>query len=178
MLLRRIMLVFTVVFTVTFALAACGAGEQAEPSGEQTSAPAQPGATATVDPPAANQPQPDPAATTPGGNLAEPEPAGSLPSGPLYTVQIAAYEESSEATRLESFLTQQGLPAWTTTAQVDGRTVHRVRIGALPELGMTRQLGADLAQRYRADVWIAPIEARDAVPAGAVDATRAIVPSR
>lgn len=167
MLLQRI----TLVLTITLALSACDTGEQPQTSGDDASV----APSATGEQPAANQPDPSPTAAERGP--AEPASTAALPDGPLYTVQIASYEESGEASQLQSFLTQQGMPVWTTIAEVNGRTYHRVRIGALQDLDAMRRLGRDLASRYNADVWIAPVEARDAVPADAIDATRALVPS-
>lgn len=51
------------------------------------------------------------------------------PGKPAFTLQIIAYNELAQATTLEASLKKRGFDAYTVTAEVGGKTVHRVRVG-------------------------------------------------
>lgn len=158
-------LVWTLV--ATFALAACGAGDRPP----ETKAPV---ATSPVQ---AAPTQPAPAPTAP---VAVEEPVAAPPSTVqpterLYTVQIAAYVTADSAQALAAKLSQRGLPVWTMEVRVGQRTYHRIRVGAHPRLADMRRLGREIATQYRQEVWVAPIDMAAQIPAGAVEATRALL---
>lgn len=91
----------------------------------------------------------------------------------LYTVQVAAYLDRAEAEELAGLLRGRGLPIWVTQATVGGRSWTRVRIGASPNLGETRDLGSWITRAYDSAVWVAPVDqAVESVPTGAVEQTR------
>lgn len=156
-------LVWTLV--ATFALAACGAGD----SQPETKAP-------VATPPV----QPAPAQPAPTAPVAVEQPVAAPPSTVqpterLYTVQIAAYVTADSAQALAAKLSQRGLPVWTMEVRVGQRTYHRIRVGAHPRLADMRRLGREIATQYRQEVWVAPIDMAAQIPAGAVEATRALL---
>ncbi|HEX7051699.1 MAG TPA: SPOR domain-containing protein [Longimicrobiales bacterium] len=151
----------------------CGSGEQPE---------AQPPADATPEPVAEPVARPTPPPTTAPDTAADPADAAAdtaktamLPDGPLYTVQVAAWPFPDSAQVWQARLRQRGLPVWTVQAQVHGRTFHRLRVGAHPSLSAARELGRRITREYHWPVWVAPVEQRAAVPADAVEATRALL---
>lgn len=176
----RVALVFALALaTVT----ACGRGEKAQP-------PAQQRATGHVPmPPRADsarmaaqnaQKQTQTAPATP----AQPKPApdtkkktaaSAPPAGKLYTVQVAAFVNADSARSWTGRLSSQGLPVWTTAYQFHGKTFHRVRVGAVPTVAEARKLGEMLKKRYSWTFWVAPVTGAEAVPDGAVQATRRIL---
>jgi hypothetical protein len=69
-------------------------------------------------------------------------------------------------------LKSQGLPVWTSMAELGGQTFYRVRVGAVPTVSEARRLGTMLSQRYEWPVWVAPLSAADRIPENAVADTR------
>lgn len=103
---------------------------------------------------------------------AAPRPETVTPSEKLYTVQIAAYQSSAGARALAEKLQRRGLPVWTSEFQHEGRTYHRIRVGAHPSLGEMRKLGARISEEFKQDVWVAPVDGSTPIPADAVAETR------
>jgi cell division septation protein DedD len=171
------------------ALSGCGGDEPEQTPERSTPAPRRPAADTTLGDTIA----PDTAAvdTTVAGGEASGSPgagaeeaagagaAGETPSSTgrqrLYTVQIAAFTEPTSATDWAGRLRRQGLPAWTSMAELGGRTFYRVRVGAVRELDQARALGSMVSNRYEWPVWVAPITPADQVPDDAVEATRRVL---
>lgn len=110
--------------------------------------------------------QPDAANTT----------AGRVAAGErLYTVQVAAFTEATSASEWTGRLQRQGLPVWTSVAELGGQTFYRVRVGAVPTVSEARALGSMLSQRYEWPVWVAPLTPSDRIPQGAVEDTRGVL---
>lgn len=162
-----------IALTLTALLAGCGDDEpepaptqqpeqptQQQPTQQQPEQPAQPSAAE----PAAREPAPD---TAP-----EPEPGTRVGDQRLYTVQVAAFLNAVTAREWVERLRDQQIPVWTSTAEVEGRTFHRLRLGALPELPATYRLADRIRARYDWPVWVAPLTPSDRLPAGAVEQTR------
>lgn len=103
-----------------------------------------------------------------------PEPAEETTT-PLFTVQIGAFLSGEAARQLSEELGRREIPVRLMEVDVGGRHFHRVRVGALPGFVETRQLGTRLANEFRYAVWIAPVGEDDRVPAGTVEATRAVM---
>lgn len=93
-------------------------------------------------------------------------------AGARYTVQVASFTNPASAELWTDRLERQGLPVWTSVAEVGGRTYYRVRVGAATTLSDARRLGQSLSERYEWPVWVAPLAAADRPPAGAVENTR------
>lgn len=98
----------------------------------------------------------------------------------LYTVQIASYEaeRAGQAWQLAEQMYRERLPAWVSRAEVEGRTYHRVRVGALPSRAEAGRLARELRATAGAGVWVTPVEQHQAVPSNAVVATRAFLRDR
>lgn len=156
------------ILTLTLVLAACGAGEQpsqSDAAASESAAPPRPQAA----------PQPSPAPAT------EPEApaAASVPTvRRLYTVQVAAFLSADSARLWSERLSERGLPVWVTEAQVGGRSYHRLRVGAHPDLAEVRKLARRIGREYKWPVWVAPVENTTMVPADAVAETRALLGAR
>lgn len=105
---------------------------------------------------------------------AQPQPAAAGDQT-LYTVQVAAFLDAATAREWAGRLRSQDLPAWVTQATVDGRSFHRLRIGAVPELDDARRLGRILRDRFHWPVWVAPLTSADRLPVNAVPNTREIL---
>lgn len=56
-------------------------------------------------------------------------PADGAAAKAAFTLQLIAYNDLDQAKVLEASLKKRGFDAYTVTAQVAGRTVHRVRVG-------------------------------------------------
>jgi DedD protein len=91
--------------------------------------------TATKTPPAES---PKPAATPKASDVAvAPTPVPEKTAAPVdagaakaaFTLQVIAYNDLDQAKALEASLKKRGFDAYTVTAQVAGKTVHRVRVG-------------------------------------------------
>lgn len=95
----------------------------------------------------------------------------------LYTVQVAAFLESSLASEWTDRLRRQGMPAWTTMAEVGGRTFYRVRVGVAPTVTEARRVGSMIMSRYEWPVWVAPLTPADRPPEGAAQETRRLMES-
>lgn len=174
------------VLALTTLLVGCG-GDEPEPAPTQEPA-AQPAQQPSAQQPAAEQPAAETGAETesPGatpGSETDARPAAPSGAGPetrvgdqrLYTVQVAAFLNAVTAREWADRLRGQDMPVWTSTATVEGRTFHRLRIGALPELSDTRRLADLIRDRYHWPVWIAPLTASDRLPVNAVQQTRAVL---
>ena len=135
---------------------ACGDDEEQVPE-------PQPQAQAPQTPPPAAQPEPEP----------EPEPEPL--SGRFFTVQVGAFLNPDSANGLRDRLAERGLPVWTTDQQVGGRLFHRVRVGAASTGSEARRLSEILAESYGVPIWLALVISLESVPAGAVEATQAVV---
>lgn len=164
--------------TVTFMLAACGAGdrkpEQEKPVTNPTAQPSPVQSAAASNPDGAIPSAPDQATATP----PQPEAAAEETVNPgerLYTVQIAAYLSSDSARALAEKLTQRGLPVWTAEVQLGGRTYHRIRVGAHPSLGEMRKLGSKISSQFKQEVWVAPVEMSARIPVSTVANTRSLL---
>lgn len=150
--------------TLAALLAGCGGDEPEPPPTQQPEESAQP--------PAAVPAAPRPEADT--GAQAEPEPGAEARVGDrrLYTVQAAAFLNAVTAREWTERLQDQEIPVWTSTARVDGRMYHRLRLGAVPELSDARRLADMIRARHHWPVWIAPLEPSDRLPLNAVQRTR------
>lgn len=160
-------------FAVVIALAACGGDRNQGDDRPVTNPTARPSPIeAGAKPEAAGEAAPAAAA-------AEPAPAApaakAQPSERLYTIQIAAYPSADSARILAEKLAARGLPVWSTEATVGGETHHRIRVGAHPSLSEIRRLGAQLSSQFEQEVWVAPVERAAAVPADAIEKTRALL---
>jgi septal ring-binding cell division protein DamX len=170
----------TLALFAAVAVAGCGGDEPASQDAATTPRPApeQPPADPAVDTgvptPRADAPG---AATadsgTPGGPVGAP--AGSVASTPLYTVQVAAFTESTSAIEWARRLRAQELPVWTSMVELGGRTFYRVRVGAVPTVSEARRLGSMITQRYEWPVWVAPVTPADRVPDDAPERTRRLL---
>ena len=150
--------------TLTALLAGCG-GDEPEPAPtQQPDESAQPPAAV----PAAPRPEPDTAAEPESG----PEPGTRVGDQRLYTVQVAAFVNAVTAREWTERLQDQRIPVWTSTARVDGRMFHRLRLGALPELSEARRLADMIRARHHWPVWVAPLDPSDRLPLNAVQRTR------
>ncbi|MFW5947010.1 MAG: SPOR domain-containing protein [Gemmatimonadota bacterium] len=136
--------------------------EQAAPAGADTgqadATPPGAGPAAAPDSPAAATDSPAGAAGAAGAATT----AAGEPS--LYTVQVAAFADAETAREWAERLGARDLPVWTSTAEVRGRTFHRLRVGALPALTDARRLGRLVTERYAWPVWVAPLTATDDLP--------------
>lgn len=103
--------------------------------------------------------------------------AGAVEGGQLFTVQVAAFTNPESADMWTDRLSGQGMPVWTSVAELGGRTFYRVRIGASPTVAEARQLGESLGERYHWPVWVAPMTPTDRPPQGAVESTRRLIGS-
>lgn len=188
----RLALTLAATVGVAFALGACGSGDrqpedntpvtipQVTPSQTQSAA-AQPEAGAPGTDASAGADAASGAGAVSGGATAE----GAAPAGPasatvspterLYTVQIAAYLSADSARAMADKLSQLGFPVWTTEARVGERTYHRIRVGAYPRLSEMRRLGQQISTQFSQEVWVAPVDMAAQIPAGAVEATRALL---
>lgn len=182
---------------VLFALlaAACGGDEPDEPpppeTAPQTAPP--PAATDTAAEETGAMPEGDAGGAAPAEPRAQredgrqardadgrqsPAPAGGATEGQrLYTVQVAAFLQSSSASEWAARLESQGLPVWVSMAEIGGRTFHRLRVGAVPTMAEARRLGAMIMDRYEWPVWVAPLTPADRPPAEAVQDTRRLLES-
>lgn len=104
-------------------------------------------------------------------------PAPARTRGRLYTVQVGAFVDAKSVTDagLVERIRRLSVPVWVSRAEVKGRTFTRVRVGALPSVAEAEEFGRFLTRQFKWPVWIAPVEATDAVPADAVPATRAFL---
>lgn len=128
----------------------------------------------TLDPTAERATGEPASAERPGQPGAEPG-AGAATDRRLYTVQVAAFIDAGSAREWEGRLRRQGLPVWTSVAEVGGRTFHRLRVGAAPSVSEAQRLGALLTERYEWPVWVAPLTPAERVPQDAVDQTRRVL---
>ena len=84
---------------------------------------------AATEPPAAPPParQPDPPAATPAAPAAPTAPAAA--DGARYILQAGSFASNSDAEALKARIAMLGLVARVERAEIDGRTMHRVRMG-------------------------------------------------
>jgi cell division septation protein DedD len=76
------------------------------------------------------------------------------PPGQGYTVQVAGCEDRVYAEHLVEVYSQRGYEAYVVSANVQGQTYYRVRIGAFESLAEARALETQLADRYSIDAWV------------------------
>lgn len=113
-----------------------------------------------------------------GGERAGADGGTAAPSGQrLYTIQVAAFTESSSATEWEGRLRSQGLPVWTSVAELGGQTFYRVRVGTVESFSEARRLGSMISARYQWPVWVAPVTPSDRPPSDAIQRTRTVLES-
>lgn len=120
----------------------------------------------------------DPGADTAAGaaeDTAAPAVRESVPrTGTLYAVQVGAFVRGRNATDLRRRLEEAGLPTWTPTARVDGRSFRRVRVGAAETVTEARNLARRLRDRFGTDFWVAPVPPGEELPEGVIESTRAV----
>ena len=95
-------------------------------------------------------------------DVTEPDPAAEegeyttppVPQGAGYTVQVAGCEDRDYAEHLIQTYTARGYEPYVTTAEVEGQTYYRVRIGSFETVAEAKVLKAQLADRYSIEVWI------------------------
>lgn len=106
-------------------------------------------------------------------------PKAPVYDGPLYTVQIASYLEgdSGRAEQVAQDMRALGIPVWVSRAEVNGRVVRRVRVGALTSEADARALGMHINRTYQWPFWVSRVEPSEPVPAGAIAATRSYLAS-
>lgn len=75
----------------------------------------------------------------------------SDPSAPSWSVQVTAFQNSSDATQMASELDGEGYAAFVVSGQVKGKTWHRVRVGRYPsrEAAATALKKLKNVDRYR-----------------------------
>jgi len=108
-----------------------------------------------------------------------PEPRPEPATRTLYTVQIASFLEGQEA-RAQSVvddMRDRGLSIWVARAEVGGRIVHRVRIGALVDRDDAHALGMYINRTYTWPFWVARVEPGEPIPVNAVAVTRSFLDS-
>ncbi|HEX7050043.1 MAG TPA: SPOR domain-containing protein [Longimicrobiales bacterium] len=93
----------------------------------------------------------------------------------MYTVQVAAFNDANSARLLADRVRRSGIPVWVSQVALNGRTYHRVRVGALPSRSEAVQLARRIRRDYALQVWVAPISRSDHPPADAVATTRAVL---
>ena len=77
-----------------------------------------------------------------------------VPAGGGYTVQVAGCEDQAYAEYLVEKYTERGYDPYIATANVNGQTYYRVRIGSFETLGEAKALKTQLADRYSVVAWI------------------------
>jgi cell division septation protein DedD len=112
-------------------------------------------------------------ASRPGAG-AESAAAAELARAPqVYTVQVAALTNPTQARWWVAELQRQGVPAYFTTTMVNGEEVSRLRIGATLTPGEARSVAQRIQSRYSWPVWITTVPDRSVLPPNALPATRA-----
>ena len=156
------------------AAAACGASEKPdEPAQQETSTATQPQAPSLEveeQPSEAAEPVVEETATE---GMAEAGAAVPM-TDRLYTVQVASFL-NAESARAWAGRLSKNYPVWTTSATVNGRTFHRLRIGASPSMAEARSLGERIRREFNWPVWIAPVDDNAQVPADAIAQTNRLV---
>lgn len=175
-----------VLLALALALTACGAGDDLDQPPDTArstidagappspAAPGEPGGAAAD--PGAGEPAAagsDPA--MPGSTDAEPADEITSPPARLYTIQVGAFLTEASARSVAEQLERAGMPTWTVSVTVRGRTFHRVRVGASPSYTEARALGERIRREHRRPVWVAPVEDPAALPQNAVARTHALV---
>jgi DedD protein len=94
--------------------------ERSTPAASQPAQPAQPA------------PRPAPAAQRPTQEPPAPAPAAAATSGP-WTVQVGSFSQSDNAQALQRRLAAEGFDAFVSRVATDAGTMHRVRVGPVPE---------------------------------------------
>ncbi len=128
-------------------------------------------------PPAANtKAQPQGAAARPAARPA-PDPnaaaAAELASAThVRTVQVAAFPRAAMAQWWVSKLQGAGVPAYATTATVNGEEVSRLRIGAAITGAEARALAAKIHADYQWPTWITMVEDKSALSGAMLTASR------
>jgi cell division septation protein DedD len=76
------------------------------------------------------------------------------PTGTGYTVQVASCESMDYAKYLIGLYQERGYEPFMTTAQVNGQTYYRIRIGIFGTLGEAQALKKELEDKYSINCWI------------------------
>jgi cell division septation protein DedD len=168
-------------FVALTLLAACGRDKEPEAVPVQQpadtapapAAPSQGAGAAAGSATGAKAPPAGPAASRPGAG-AESAAAAELARAPqVYTVQVAALTNPTQARWWVAELQRQGVPAYFTTTMVNGEEVSRLRIGAALTPAEARSVAQRIQSRYSWPVWITTVPDRSVLPANALAATRA-----
>lgn len=80
------------------------------------------------------------------------------PQGDGYTVQIAGCEDQNYAQHLIELYTERGYEPYMTTADVNGQTFYRVRIGAYANLSEAVALKTELVDKYSVQAWVDQVQ--------------------
>lgn len=98
------------------------------------------------------------AATEPpvGGGATEASPAppvGALPAD-AFVIQVFSSPDGGQARKLLDRLTSGGYEAFLSPVEVEGRTMHRVRIGPFAGKDEADDTAAEVAQAFRVETWV------------------------
>lgn len=101
------------------------------------------------DQPAAKQEAPPPPAREPEARPAAIEPAvqPAAPAMGAFAVQVGAFGSEATARKLVSDLKADGMPAYIAPLSKSGKTLHRVRVGPVPDRTAADRLAARLKAR-------------------------------
>lgn len=91
----------------------------------------------------------------------------------LYAVQVGAFTREGNAATLRERLEEESLPVWTSSAEIDGRTYRRVRVGASESVEEARRLARELSETVEPAPapWVAPVTPDEELPPEVVDRT-------
>jgi len=78
---------------------------------------------------------------------AAPEPQKERKPGRQWAVQVAAFADRKDAEAMASELRQNGQAVFVMTAQAEGKTWHRVRVGEFSDLGSAKRLRESLSNQ-------------------------------
>lgn len=90
----------------------------------------------------------------------------------LFTVQVGAFRDAEAARALRAKLISTGFPVWISQHPLDGRTLHRVRLGALAARDDAEALERRIRATFDLPTWVTRVDVADALPEGAVQATQ------
>jgi cell division septation protein DedD len=162
------MVVEVAVVSAVVLMAACGKDAEPDAAVEQQAA------APTPAPATKAAPAPRPAAPS-----AEALAATELANAPrVRTVQVSAYPNAPAARWWVQELQRQGIPAYVTTASVDGQEYTRLRIGAAVTGAEARAIAEKIHARYDWPTWIVMVEDKTELPANALSLSRTYVGGR
>jgi cell division septation protein DedD len=91
---------------------------------------------------------------------AAPEPQKERKPGRQWAVQVAAFADRKDAEAMASELRQNGQAVFVMTAQAEGKTWHRVRVGEFSDLGSAKRLRESLSNQAQfKHAYVTPINA-------------------